>query len=249
MLLSVMGWLNRYMVGGPQVFVTGVLRWMHVEQVDLMDKAAIEAAVSSLEGQVDVLCNIAGVPPTAPVATVLTVNFVALRYFTELMLDKLKDGGVIVNMASLAGLGWPEAVEDVKRFIAEADFDNVSSLCAELNVDAERSYFFSKEVVIVWTMQTWPSLKSRGIRINSVSPGPVETPILKDFLETLGERAEEDMKIQGPGTPENIANVTVFMCSDDSTWINGANIPVDGGMYAHVMSQIHGFAASTGDSE
>jgi NAD(P)-dependent dehydrogenase (short-subunit alcohol dehydrogenase family) len=77
--------------------------------------------------------------------------------------------------------------------------------------------------------------------MNCISPGPVETPILKDFLETLGERAEEDMKIMDrPGHPTDIAPVAVFMCCDGSAWIRGANIPCDGGMFAHVMSSMNG---------
>ena len=79
------------------------------------------------------------------------------------------------------------------------------------------------------------------IRMNCVSPGPVETPILPDFLETLGERAAEDAKIMDrPGRPEDIAPVIAFMCSDGSSWIRGANIPVDGGMYQHVLCNMHG---------
>ena len=71
--------------------------------VDLMDSAAIDAAVASIDGEVHALCSIAGVPPTASVVTVVTVNFIALRYLTEQMLNKLSDGASIVNMASLAG--------------------------------------------------------------------------------------------------------------------------------------------------
>jgi NAD(P)-dependent dehydrogenase (short-subunit alcohol dehydrogenase family) len=85
---------------------------------------------------------------------------------------------------------------------------------------------------------TW---RDRGIRMNCVSPGPVETPILPDFLETLGERAAEDAKIMDrPGRPEDIAPVIAFMCSDGSGWIRGANIPCDGGMYQHVLCNMHG---------
>ena len=64
---------------------------------------------------------------------------------------------------------------------------------------------------------------------------------VKDFLETLGERAEEDMKIMDrPGHPTDIAPVAAFMCSDASLWIRGANIPCDGGMFAHVMTSMNG---------
>lgn len=211
-------------------------------QIDLMDPASIDAAAESFSGAADALCNIAGLPPTAPVLNVVTVNFIALRRFTELMIDKLNEGASIVNMASLAGVGWPEAVADLNRFIEVADFDNVETLCSEMNIDQDRSYFFSKEALLIWTMKNWNTWRARGIRVNAVSPGPVDTPILQDFLDTLGERAEEDMKIMGrAGTADDIAKVVAFLCSDDSAWINGANIPTDGGMNAHVMKQIHGF--------
>ncbi len=83
--------------------------------------------------------------------------------------------------------------------------------------------------------------RDRGIRMNCVSPGPVETPILPDFLETLGEGAAEAAKVMDrPGRPEDIAPVIAFMCSDASNWIRGANIPVDGGMYQHVLCNMHG---------
>ena len=217
----------------------------HVDEyvrVDFTDPASIDHAVDNFNGGADALCNIAGVPPTAPALTVVTVNFIGLRYFTERIIGKLNDGASIVNMASLAGVGWPQAVADVTRFIETADFDNAGALCEEMNIEGARSYFFSKEVLVVWTMQNWNTWRARGIRVNAVSPGPVATPILGDFLETLGPRAEEDMQTMGrAGKPEEIAPLVAFLCSDESSWINGANIAIDGGMNAHVMKQVHGF--------
>ncbi len=211
-------------------------------KADFMDPESILATANAISGNVDILFNSAGLPPTAPVVNVMTVNFVALRRFTELMIDKLNKGGAIVNMASLAGVGWPGAVDSCKQFIDNANFDNVESLCSELSIDQARCYFFSKEALVIWTMQNWNTWRERGIRLNAISPGPVDTPILPDFLETLGERAEEDMKIMGrAGTVEEIAKVVAFMCSDDSVWINGANIQCDGGMNAHIMQKVHGF--------
>jgi NAD(P)-dependent dehydrogenase (short-subunit alcohol dehydrogenase family) len=69
----------------------------------------------------------------------------------------------------------------------------------------------------------------------------VETPILPDFLETLGKRAEEDMKtMDRPGRPEDIAPVVAFLCSEGSGWIRGVNIPCDGGMSSHILCEMHG---------
>ncbi len=89
-------------------------------------------------------------------------------------------------------------------------------------------------------MNRW-TRRDRGIRMNCVSPVPVETPILPDFPETLGERAEENAKVMDrPGRPEDIAPVSAFMCCEGSEWIRGANIPVDGGMQQHVPCNMHG---------
>lgn len=86
---------------------------------------------------------------------------------------------------------------------------------------------------------TW---RGRGIRINAVSPGLVNTPILSDFLETLGARAEEDARVMDrPGEATDIAPVIAFLLSDMAAWIRGANIPADGGMSANVLCEMHGF--------
>ncbi len=212
-------------------------------KANLSDPASIDQAVAELPKGIDAICNIAGLPPTKDRAAVLKVNFLGLRDFTEKMIDKLNDNASIVNVASLAGLGWPEAGDQIKALIALRDFNAAEKLCEEQGVGQSdgRSYFLTKETLIVWTMMNRWTWRDRGIRMNCVSPGPVETPILPDFLETLGERAEEDAKVMDrPGKPTDIAPVIAFMCSDGSDWIRGANIPVDGGMYQHVMCEMHG---------
>ena len=76
--------------------------------------------------------------------------------------------------------------------------------------------------------------------MNAVSPGPVDTPILKDFVATLGARAEAEMAVMDrPGRPEDIAPLVGFLLSDAAAWIRGANLPVDGGMHAHVLDRRH----------
>ena len=134
----------------------------------------------------------------------------------------MADGASIVNLASLAGVGWPEAVPAI-RASESLDFDGVDAFCAAHGIEGARSYFFSKEA------------------LNAVSPGPVNTPILKDFIETLGARAEEDMKtMDRPGRATDIAPVVAFLLSDGSGWLRGANLPVDGGMHSHILAQQHG---------
>ena len=211
-----------------------------VIQADLSDPASIDRLVAALPTGVQGLANIAGVPPTRPAAQVLKVNLVGLKYLTTQLVPKMADGAAIVNLASLAGIGWPQATDAI-RASERLGFDEVDAFCRHHAIDGARSYFFSKEALIAWTLQNRWTWRARGIRMNAVSPGPVETPILGDFIKTLGARAEEDMRtMDRPGRPSDIAPVVAFLLSDAAAWIRGANLPTDGGMHAHVLCGLHG---------
>jgi NAD(P)-dependent dehydrogenase (short-subunit alcohol dehydrogenase family) len=210
-------------------------------QADLADKRSIDRLVAELPTELDGLANIAGLPPTRPAAEVVKVNLIGLKYLTLQLEPKLADGASIVNLASLAGLGWADAKESIMAS-KSIDFEDAEAFCRAHEIEGARSYFFSKEALIVWTMENRWTWRSRGIRMNAVSPGPVDTPILKDFVETLGARAEEDMRtMDRPGTPADLAPVVAFLLSDGSAWIRGTNIPCDGGMFSNVMCQLHGY--------
>jgi len=208
--------------------------------IDLSDESSIATAIQLLNEapyeQIDALCNIAGVPPTVPPALVLQVNFLGLRDFTEAMIPHLCDGGSIVNVASLAGMGWRERIDLCQELFAVGHLSEADAFCTEFNIDAENSYEFSKEAVIVWTMQCWNRWHERGIRINAVSPSAVDTPILDDFMQTVAIRARATapgLETQPQlGQTDEVAAVIAFLCSDDSRRLNGSNIPVDGGLLA-----------------
>lgn len=212
-------------------------------QADLSDPASIDDLVSRLPAGADGLANIAGVPPTAPAAVVMNVNLYGLQRLTLGLIPKLADNASVVNLASLAGFGWPNAVEQNKAALALTLDDDVDAFCAEQGlIDAEggRSYFLAKEALIIWTMQNRWTWRDRGINMNCVSPGPVDTPILGDFVQTLGARAEEDMKVMDrPGHPTDVAPVVSFALSEHAKWFRGANLTVDGGMSGHILSNIH----------
>jgi len=217
----------------------------HVEEfyrADLSDARTVDALIDVLPDNIDGLVNNAGLPPTKDANVLLRVNLLSLKRLTYGLIPKMSEGASIVNVASLAGIGWPQAVQAIKA--AESlDYKSLEQFIETWGVSSAegRSYFFSKEALIVWTMQNRWTWRDRGIRMNSVSPGPVDTPILGDFLETLGARAEEDRRIMDrPGTPQDIAPVIMFLLSDMTTWIRGTNIPTDGGMSSNIMCGMHG---------
>jgi NAD(P)-dependent dehydrogenase (short-subunit alcohol dehydrogenase family) len=217
--------------------VIGVDRNEVVENVDdfyradLCDPASIDRLVQALPKHIDGLCNIAGLPPTAPATQVLKVNVLGLKKLTLDLIDtKLADGASITHLASLAGIGWPDSVDTIKAF-ESVDFSTVDAFCQKHDIEGARSYFFSKEYLVVWTHLNRWTWRDRGIRMNCVSPGPVDTPILADFIQTLGERAEQDMRVMDrPASPSDIAPIVAFLQSDGAGWLRGANITADGGM-------------------
>ena len=217
----------------------------HVEEfyrADLGDKRTIEALVDALPSGIDGLVNNAGLPPTRHAEQLLAVNLVGLKHLTHQLIPKLNDNASIVNIASLAGHGWAQSVEAIKAS-DDMNFDNIAAFIDRWKVSSEggRSYFFSKEVLMAWTLRNRWTWRDRGIRMNVVSPGPVDTPILPDFLKTLGARAEEDRNtMDRAGMPADIAPVIAFLLSDMTHWIRGTNIPVDGGMSSNLLCRAHG---------
>ncbi len=85
-----------------------------------------------------------------------------------------------------------------------------------------------------FTQQVAIDYADQGVRVNSICPGFVETPMTEDLLES--ERFYSFLRQKTPmgrhGQPEEIAPVAAFLASDDASYITGANIPVDGGWTA-----------------
>ncbi|ACR31091.1 coniferyl-alcohol dehydrogenase [Burkholderia glumae] len=204
-------------------------------QADLGDPAAIDALVAQLPERIDALANIAGVPGTAPVDAVARVNYLGLRHLSEALLPRIAAGGSVINVASILGAEWPQRL-DLHRELAEtAGFDGGAQWLAAHPVPQATCYQYFKEALIVWSArrsQDW--FAQHSVRVNSVAPGPVFTPILGDFVTMLGpERVEADAaKMKRPAYADEVAEAIVFLASDAARWINGVNLPVDGGLAA-----------------
>lgn len=202
-------------------------------KADLSNPAGIATALTQLPEKIDALCNIAGVPGTAAPDLVARVNFLGLRELTEKLLPRIPAGGAIVNIASILGAAWPERLALHKELAATPGFAAGEAWLKAHPVPAETCYQYFKEALIVWTMaQAQPWFLEKSVRMNCVAPGPVFTPILGDFVTMLGaERVQKDSgRIKRPALPDEIAPVVAFLCSDDARWINGINLPVDGGL-------------------
>ena len=204
-------------------------------QADLGDPASIDALVARLPARVHGLCNIAGVPGTAPEQAVATVNYLGLRHLTQSLLPRMPAGGSIVNVASVLGAQWPQRLELHKALAAIPSFEAGQQWLAANLVEQASCYQYFKEALIVWSFQQsqgW--FRDHSVRINCVAPGPVFTPILGDFVSMLGPQrvAEDSQRMTRPALADEVAAVIAFLCSDAARWVNGVNLPVDGGLAA-----------------
>ena len=214
-------------------------------QADISTQAGVDGLVARLPRRVDALCNVAGLSGNTGLGPVLSVNFYGLRALTYAVAPKLREGGAVVNVASIAGYGWRANIERTRALVAMAGFPDIATLAAKHKIDEGYGYPLSKELLLLWTQQAAheAAFKMRGIRVNAVSPGPVETPILQQFRAVLGDaRVNSDIdRVGRAGTASDIAPVVLFLASDGARWINGANIAADGGLEASINAEVLGF--------
>jgi NAD(P)-dependent dehydrogenase (short-subunit alcohol dehydrogenase family) len=212
---------------------------------DLSNAAGVAAIAAQLPDRFDALCNIAGLSSAGGAVPAVAVNFYGLRALSEAAASRIRPGGAVINVASIAGYGWRANLNRAKSMVAVADFPDVAALLKQHAVTDGEAYPLSKELLLLWTQVAAhdPFFKTNGVRVVAVSPGPVETPILGQFRQVFGDRrVDADIAAVGrAGTPADIAPVIAFLCSDGARWINGCNIPVDGGLEAAIDAQILGF--------
>ena len=187
-----------------------------VSRLDDLDR--LYAVVKEKHGHIDILFANAGAGTIAPleVATeahfdqTFDVNVKGVFFTVQKALPLFKDGGSIILTSSVSNvLGLP-------GFSAYA-----ASKAAVRN--------FAR----AWTLE----LKDRGIRVNSMSPGPIDTPALETTTGLTAEQAKEaaaQFTAQIPmgrrGLPQETAAAVVFLASDESSYITGIDLAVDGGM-------------------
>jgi NAD(P)-dependent dehydrogenase (short-subunit alcohol dehydrogenase family) len=198
---------------------------------DLADAESIESAVTQLPARIDLLVHSAGVSGLVPIPTVLAVNFYGLRRLTDALLDRIVDGGSVISVASTSGWFWRDHLDEISEVIAARTDGEVADVIARLIPDGYTAYARSKEAVVVWSAIAAQQNLGR-VRFNSVSPGPIETPLLADFYEAMGHAELDPLTARSGGRngkPEEIAAVVRFLASPEAMWVNGTDVPVDHG--------------------
>ena len=202
--------------------------------IDLRDPASIDVGVEAVGGTVDFLFNCAGLPPTFPALDVMKVNFIGTRHLTERVLARMGEGAGIASIASTAGLGWSRRVGTHMELLATSGFAEALAWSEAHREAVGEGYAFSKEALMVWTMLEAQTLIKRGIRINSLLPGPTDTPMMRDHFAKASPVAVEwaTQPIDRRSTPQEQAGPLLFLNSAAATYVNGVILPADGGFMA-----------------
>lgn len=203
--------------------------------LDLADPASVSQLCAAMPGPLHGLANVAGVPGTAPVALIGQVNLWGLRALTEALAERLDPNGAIVCVSSISAdrCDWTPA-----NLLQLAQSQDAAALRARA-VDGTDAYQITKAALNILVGQWAERYAPRGIRVNAVSPGPVETPILRDFETSMGkDRIDAAAAIVGRhARPEEIAQACNFLLSDAASWINGQVLKADGGLHPRRVAQ------------
>jgi 3-oxoacyl-[acyl-carrier protein] reductase len=108
---------------------------------------------------------------------------------------------------------------------------NISSVVGVLGNPGQANYVAAKAGVIGLTKATARELATRGITVNAVAPGFIETDMTDKLTDELRENMLKSIPLERLGQPEEIAKVVRFLCTDDSSYMTGQTLHVDGGMY------------------
>jgi NAD(P)-dependent dehydrogenase (short-subunit alcohol dehydrogenase family) len=188
-------------------------------ECDVSDYPSVERAIEQVTdiGRIEVLANVAGIGGfyhshemdvarfQKMIAVNLTGSFLMVRASLPALLD---GGGSIVNVASTAGI---------------------------IGSAYSAAYCASKGGVVMLTKALAMEYADKGIRVNAVAPGGVDTPLLADFSLPEGADHKHLFRIisrMGYCTPDQVATAITFLASDDSAYTTGAILPIDGGITA-----------------
>lgn len=205
-------------------------------ECDLADPAAVDALAASV-GPVDGLANVAGVPGTADADTVLRVNFLAARRLAR----RLEISGAVVNVASLAGRRPGVGRATAERLVVAPDAE---VLAFGAGLDGSAAYDLSKKLLVLDTVLFAAEAHGRGVRACAVSPGPIVTPILEDFRISMGPSVDAAGALAGRhGSAAEVAAAVVFLLLPQASWVNGIDLPLDGGLLALRAAAVRGVLA------
>ena len=204
---------------------------VQVVPCDLTDPQQIDALIAELPDRLGGVASVAGVPGTLPAETVVRVNLLAPRRLGAALISRIVAPGAIVHVGSVAQFRSDVPADEVRVLLGSDDRAVVAWL-ARRGLDGTQAYDFSKRALVALAREQARVALPSGVRVLSVSPGPVQTPILDDFKATMGaDRMDAAAAVVGRhARPEDVAPVIAFLLSEQGRWVNAIDVLVDGGL-------------------
>ncbi|MDE0615277.1 MAG: glucose 1-dehydrogenase [Acidimicrobiia bacterium] len=179
--------------------------------------AALVASVVSAFGQLDYAFNNAGITHPS-------------RLFHELTLEQW-DEMITVNLTSVFLCMKHEIIQMLAQ--GGGAIVNTASGAAIIPAPGQPHYTAAKRGVLGLTTYAADELNNKGIRVNAICPGMIDTPMVASWRESSPEMAEAVIQMMPGGRlgqPEEVAEAAVWLCSDEARWVSGDTMLVDGGM-------------------
>ena len=187
------------------------------EKVDVADSASVSSWVEGVfekYGQIDVLVNNAGI----------TRDSLIMRM-------KEADWDAVISVNLKSAFNCVKAVSKIMVKQRSGRIINLASVVGVMGNPGQANYVASKAGMIGFTKTVAKELGARGITVNAVAPGFIET----DMTAVLSEKVKEAMlnmiPLQRAGNPQDVADAITFLASDQAAYITGQVIHVTGGMY------------------
>lgn len=193
--------------------------------------AALAAEVEAAYGKLDVLTNIAGISGRDPEQNIQT-TLTAGGLLEDQTLSKWNQ--IMEVNATGTFLGTKCAIAPMRR-AGGGSIINISSICGIIGSHANAAYHASKGAVRIFSKSAAIQYAPDGIRVNSIHPGFVDTPMTQPGHanpEVVKHRLEVT-PLGRFGTPRDIAMGCLYLASDEASWITGSELVIDGGVTAN----------------
>src|SRR6516162_90 len=188
---------------------------VHLIEADVRSYESVQALMKKaveLAGGLDILVNNAGILRDRTVKkmtaddwqAVIGTNLDGVFYCSKLGAEVLRDGGRIVNIASISGIA---------------------------GFHGQANYAAAKAGVIALTKVMAKELAKRGITVNAVAPGVIQTPMLQGLKPEVLAEYEKQIPVGRVGKPEDVANAVLFFACEESGYITGQTLPITGGWF------------------
>lgn len=198
---------DEFKAAGINVIVTkGDVR--NSDDVKLMVKAAVDAF-----GSLDILINNAGITKDKPMLLMSEEDW-------DIVLDINLKGAFLCTKAA----GKVMLKQKYGRIV------NIASVAGQYGNNGQANYSASKAGLIGLTKTTAKELGSKGITCNAVAPGLIQSKMTEVLPEDVKQNYLKNIALGRFGTPEDVADVVAFLASDDSKYVTGQVIDIDGGL-------------------